>query len=33
MMYTADEWIAPPAHFFTVPLGAVVGVLVGAVIP
>jgi hypothetical protein len=33
MMYAADEWMAPPAHIFTVPVGAVVGVLVGAVIP
>ena len=33
MMVTSDEWIGAPAHIFTVPVGVVVGVLVGAVVP
>jgi hypothetical protein len=33
IMYSADEYMGQPAHFFTVPMGAVVGVLVGAVVP
>lgn len=33
VMYTADEYMAAPAHLFTVPVGAVIGVLVGAVVP
>lgn len=33
IMYSADEYMAAPAHFFTVPMGAVVGVLVGVVVP
>jgi hypothetical protein len=33
IMYSADEYMAAPAHFVTVPVGAVLGVLVGAVVP
>lgn len=31
LMVTADEWIAPPAHLFTVPAGAVLGMAIGGV--
>ena len=31
-MMNAEEWIAPPAHIFTVPFGAVVGGVGGWVI-
>lgn len=31
LMATADEWIAPPAHLFTVPAGAVLGLAIGGI--
>lgn len=30
MMVQAEEWMAPPAHIITIPLGAVVGAVIGA---
>lgn len=29
IMLDSDEWLAPPAHIVTVPLGAVVGLAIG----
>jgi hypothetical protein len=29
VMATADEWMAPPAHILTVPVGAVAGLAIG----
>lgn len=31
VMREADDWVAPPAHFVTVPAGAVLGLALGAV--
>jgi hypothetical protein len=30
LMASTDEWLAPPAHIVTVPLGALVGGVIGA---
>jgi hypothetical protein len=32
MMVQADEWMAPPAHVYTVPAGALVGGVLGVVV-
>jgi hypothetical protein len=31
VMATADEWMAPPAHILTVPVGAVAGLAIGGI--
>jgi hypothetical protein len=31
LMRSADEWLAPPAHFITIPLGAAVGAALGLI--